>query len=169
MGRPLWQRMGLSSPSQRSPCIFISQEQGGQIIPPVIRFPLRRLLRLTGQRWSCSTPPSHGENFESQGQSQNYFTTGGLPPISSFSWEAPWDSWLVFFSRPNTCGNSPYAASSLTRGGVCRFQLLKTLASAIILRYESRGTHEHILLSQIPDSSKLEGQVPIFISPKYRQ
>jgi hypothetical protein len=28
---------------------------------------------------------------------------------------------------------------------------------------ESRGTHDHILLSQIRDSPKLEGQVPVFI------
>jgi hypothetical protein len=62
-----------------------------------------------------------------------------------------------------------YATSSLTRGRVCRLQLLMTLASTLTLRHESRGTHEHILLSRIPDSSKLEGQVHIFISPRYRQ
>jgi hypothetical protein len=42
------------------------------------------------------------------------------------------------------------------------------LASAVILRSESRGTHDHILLSKIRDSSNLEGQVPVFISPKNR-
>jgi hypothetical protein len=31
---------------------------------------------------------------------------------------------------------------------------------------ESRGTHDHILLSQIRDCPNLEGQVPVFISPK---
>jgi hypothetical protein len=40
------------------------------------------------------------------------------------------------------------------------------LASAVILRSESHGTHDHILLSQIRDSPNLEGQVPVFISPK---
>jgi hypothetical protein len=34
----------------------------------------------------------------------------------------------------NTSGYSPYVASSLTRGCVCRLQLLMVLASAVILR-----------------------------------
>jgi hypothetical protein len=40
---------------------------------------------------------------------------------------------------------------SLTRGRVCRLQLLQVLASAVILGSESRGTGDHILLSQIRD------------------
>jgi hypothetical protein len=40
---------------------------------------------------------------------------------------------------------------SLRRGRVCRLQLLQDVASVVILRSESRGTHDHILLSQIPD------------------
>jgi hypothetical protein len=56
----------------------------------------------------------------------------------------------------------------MTRGWVCRLQLLLDLASAVILRSESRGTHEHILLSQIRDSPNLEGQVPVCISPRNR-
>jgi hypothetical protein len=67
----------------------------------------------------------------------------------------------------NTCGYSAYVTSSLTRGWVCRLQLLLVLASAAILRSEYRGTHEdHILFSQIRDSPNLEGQVPVFISPR---
>jgi hypothetical protein len=54
------------------------------------------------------------------------------------------------------------------RGWVCRLQLLVALASAVILRSESRGTHDHILLSQIRDSPNLEAQVPVFISHKNR-
>jgi hypothetical protein len=72
-----------------------------------------------------------------------------------------------FFFQLNTCGYSPYVTSSLTRGWVCRLQLLLVL-SAVILRSESRGTHDHILLSQIRDSPNLEGQVPVFISPRNR-
>jgi hypothetical protein len=41
----------------------------------------------------------------------------------------------------------------MTRVWVCRSQLLLALASAVILESESRGTHDHILLSQIRDSS----------------
>jgi hypothetical protein len=48
------------------------------------------------------------------------------------------------------------------REWVCRLQLLLTLASTG--RSEFRGTHDHILLSQIQDFANLEGQVPLFIS-----
>jgi hypothetical protein len=56
----------------------------------------------------------------------------------------------------------------LTRGRVCRLQLLLVLASAVILGFEFRGTRDHILLSQIRDSPNLENQVPFFISPRNR-
>jgi hypothetical protein len=52
-----------------------------------------------------------------------------------------------FIVQLNTCGYSPYVTSSLMRGWICRLQLLLVLASAVILRSESRGTHAHILLS----------------------
>jgi hypothetical protein len=42
-------------------------------------------------------------------------------------------------------------ALSLTRGPICGLQLLLVLASAVIFRSESRGTRDHILLSQIRD------------------
>jgi hypothetical protein len=69
-----------------------------------------------------------------------------------------------FFWQLNTYGHSPYVRSSLTRGWVCRLQLLLALASTVILRSEFRGTHDHNLLSQIRDSPSLKGQVPLFIS-----
>jgi hypothetical protein len=73
----------------------------------------------------------------------------------------------IFFHL-NPCGHSPYVTFSLMRGWVCRLQLLLVLASAVILRSESRGTHDHILLSQIRDSPNMEGQVPVFTSPMNR-
>jgi hypothetical protein len=42
-------------------------------------------------------------------------------------------------------------ALCLTRGRVCRLQLLLALASTIIFGSESHGTRDHILLSQIRD------------------
>jgi hypothetical protein len=57
-----------------------------------------------------------------------------------------------------------YGASSMTRGRVCRLQLLAVLASTVTLRSQSCWTHDHILLSQILDFPNLEGLVPIFIS-----
>jgi hypothetical protein len=42
-------------------------------------------------------------------------------------------------------------ALSLTRGRVCRLQLLLAFASTVILWSKSRGTHDHILLCQFRD------------------
>jgi hypothetical protein len=61
---------------------------------------------------------------------------------------------IFFPPQLNSCGYSPYVTSSLRRGWVCRLQLLLVLASAVILRSESRGTHDNILLSQIRDSTQ---------------
>jgi hypothetical protein len=47
--------------------------------------------------------------------------------------------------------------------------MLLVLASVVTFRSESRGTHDHILLSQSPNSPNLEGQVPVFISPRNRE
>jgi hypothetical protein len=74
----------------------------------------------------------------------------------------------IFIFKLNTCDYNPYATSSLARGWVCRLQLLLALAIAVILRSESRGTHDQMLLSQIRDSHTLEGQVPVFISARNR-
>jgi hypothetical protein len=68
----------------------------------------------------------------------------------------------IFTLQLNTCGYSPYVTFSLTRGRVCPLQLMLALASAVILRSEFQGIHDHILLSQIRDSSNLEVQVPAF-------
>jgi hypothetical protein len=53
-----------------------------------------------------------------------------------------------FFFQLNSYGNSPYVTSSLMRGWVCSLQFLLGLASTVILRSRSHGTHDHILLSQ---------------------
>jgi hypothetical protein len=73
-----------------------------------------------------------------------------------------------YFFQLNLCGYSPYVTSSLTRGWDCRLQLLLTLVSTIILGSESHGIYDHILLPQIRGFPNLEGQVPVFISPRNR-
>jgi hypothetical protein len=57
---------------------------------------------------------------------------------------------------------------SLMRGGVCRLRLLLALARAVIFGSKPRGTRDHILLPQIQHSPNMEGQVPVFISPRNR-
>jgi hypothetical protein len=66
-----------------------------------------------------------------------------------------------FFFQLNTCFHSPYVTSTLTRGWVCRLQLLVALVSIVILRSVSCGTHDHLLLSQIWDSPNLDCQVTV--------
>jgi hypothetical protein len=73
-----------------------------------------------------------------------------------------------FYFPTENLSYSPYVTSSLTRGRVCHLQLLLVLASAVILRSESRGNYDHILLSQFRDSPNLEGQVLVFISTRNR-
>jgi hypothetical protein len=83
--------------------------------------------------------------------------TDGIPPISSSWGQANLDSLSVFFFQLNACGRSSYATSSLTKRFGCRLQLFLALARAVILWSESRGTHDHILLSLSRDSTNLEG------------
>jgi hypothetical protein len=117
--------------------------------------------QFTGYRCECRRGPS-------QSQSQSCFTTDDLPQITSSWRQTPWDPRPVFFFQMNTCFRSPYVIFSLTRRRVCRLQLLLTLASAVILRSESRRPHDNILLSQIWDFHNLVGQVSVFISPRNR-
>jgi hypothetical protein len=59
-------------------------------------------------------------------------------------------------------------APSLTRGQACNLLLLLGLTSAIPLWSESRGTQDHILLSQFLRLPNLEGQVLLFVSSRDR-
>jgi hypothetical protein len=93
----------------------------------------------------------HGTKSKSVGKSI-FVSSTHLEPKTRFL--SPSDSW---------CG-----APSLTRWRVCCLQLMLVLASAVILEPESCGTHDHVLLSQIRDSSNINGHVPVFISPRER-
>jgi hypothetical protein len=78
----------------------------------------------------------------------------------------------VLVSNPHLSPKTRFVLLSnsyaFSKGGVCRLQLSLVLANAVILGSQSRGTHDHILLSQIRDSPNLEGQVLVFISPRNR-
>jgi hypothetical protein len=85
-------------------------------------------------------------------ESESYITTDGQS--ASLSWnKAPiWGLRPDFYCRLTVAGFL-YGELSLTRGRVCRLQLLLALTSTVILRSESRGTRDHDLLSQIRDFS----------------
>jgi hypothetical protein len=117
---------------------------------------------------SSSPSPSTADSRDSLNcisQSQSNFPTGGLPQSVRLG-DKPLETHDCRFFQLNTCCFSPYVTSSLTRGWVCHLQLLPGFASAVILRSEYSGTHNHILLSQFRESANLEGQAPIFISPR---
>jgi hypothetical protein len=77
------------------------------------------------------------------------FTTGGQS--ASLSWnKAPIWGLRPDFYYSQSCGFVD-VGHSLTRGRVCHLQLLLSVASAVIFGSESRGTRDHILLSQIRD------------------
>jgi hypothetical protein len=101
--------------------------------------------------------------FWSTSQSQSYVTTDGQSTSLSWCEAHIWAQDKIFITVRQLwvcwCG-----APSVTRGWVCRLQLLLVLVSAVILRSESRGTHDHTILSQIRDSPNLEGQKIQFVS-----
>jgi hypothetical protein len=82
--------------------------------------------------------------------------------------------WLAVYRRSVSLGAKPlethdqyffFTWTLAVIEWICRLQLLLAVASTIILGSESLGTDDHILLPHIRDSSTLEGQVPVFISP----
>jgi hypothetical protein len=101
---------------------------------------------MEGGLWAiCVHPPPQPLK-----ESYSYFTTGGLPPISSSWHQAPWHPRPVFFFSTERLGYSPYVLSFTVAAG------------------PRRGTHDHILLSQTRNSPNLEGHVPVFISSRSR-
>jgi hypothetical protein len=131
-----------------------------------LRLPFRCLLRLAGSRWRYFTPPPHGQT-KSKAKSKlccDRRSVGQSVLVSSTHLGLTTRFFITVRElRVCWCG-----ALSLTRERVCRLQLLLGLANAVILGSESHGTRDHILLSQIRDSPNLEGQVPVFISPRDR-
>jgi hypothetical protein len=98
-------------------------------------------------------------------RSRSYVTTDGQSASLSRCQapSGPQDQIYVTFKQLRVCW---CGVPSLTGGRVCRLQMLLAVASAVILESEFHGTHDNILRSQIRDSPNLEGQVPVFISPR---
>jgi hypothetical protein len=149
----------LPQPGGPGPCIYIAQEQGGPVIPPSTEFSFRCLLPLPGLRWRYSTPPPHGSLTKVSVRVRVTLRLAVHRQSIHLGYK-PLETHDQYFFQLNTCFHSSYVISSLTRGWVCSLQLLLALASAVILRSDSCGTLDHILLSQIRDSANLESPVP---------
>jgi hypothetical protein len=100
-------------------------------------------------------------------KSQSCVTTDGQS--TNLSWcQAPICSPRPdFYCSQTVVGLLMWGALSIERMGLL-LQILLVFASTVILGSESCGTHDHILLPQIWDYPNLEGQVPVFISPRNR-
>jgi hypothetical protein len=87
---------------------------------------------------------------QSQSQSQSYIKSDGQPV--SLSWnKAPIWGLRRDLDYCLTVAGLLIWGTVLTRGRVCRLQLLLVLASAVIFGSESSRTRDHILLSHIRD------------------
>jgi hypothetical protein len=82
-------------------------------------------------------------------ESESYITTDGQS--TSLSWnKAPiWGFRPDFYFCQTVAGLLMWGALSLTRGRVCRLQVLLVLASVVIFGSDSLGILDHILLSHI--------------------
>jgi hypothetical protein len=156
--RDLWPHFTVSDsklhqPGRPGPPIYIPQQQVGPVISPDTGFPFRPLRRLAGLRWTYSTQPPHGIMWVT-----------AIPPLSLSLLLRPTVSRPVYLGMKHSSGAynqifvtvrrlqvSRYGALFLTRGRICRLQLLRVLVSAFIFGSESVGTCDHILLSQIRD------------------
>jgi hypothetical protein len=94
-------------------------------------------------------------NYEAQSVGQSVLVSDShLGPATNFSF-----SLKFFFRQLRVCY---FVAPSLTRGRVCNLVLLLVLASAV-----PRDSKPYFIVP-IHDFSNLEGQVPVFISPRDR-
>jgi hypothetical protein len=117
--------------------------------------------------WLSSESESESES-ESDSESLSELLYDWRVTANEFVWATrPSRFTTSIFFWPNRCRHSHYVTSSLMRGWICCLQLLLVLASIAILCSESRGSHDHMLLSKIRELPNLDGQVPVFISPKH--
>jgi hypothetical protein len=134
----------LSQPGGPGPRIYISQEQGGPVIPPGIGFSFRQLLQLAGLRWRYSISPPHGNLYVGLSLMLHDRWSVGQYVLE---WSTHWGSRWEFYYCQTFAGLLTWGALSHER--TC---LSFTIADGLLKRIlvsESRGTRGHNLLSQI--------------------
>jgi hypothetical protein len=111
----------------------------GRHLGPLSYFVKLPVAAITGVVCCCDPKPKLYYDRRSVGQSvlvsgTHLGTATKFSPLSKIIFRQLWVCWS--------------GAPSLTRGRVCSFQLLLGLVSAVFLGFESRGTHDRILLPQ---------------------
>jgi hypothetical protein len=126
--------------------------------------PDHRFLAASVHHWLVVTACRTTHNLDGLCQSQSYVTTDGQSV--SLSWcQAPPEFQYQIFVTVRQLWVCWCRAPSLTRGRVCRLQLLLILASAVILGSESRRTHDHILLSPFREFLNRRAKSPYLYPP----
>jgi hypothetical protein len=104
-----------------------------------------------------------------QSQSQSYITTDSQSASPSWCQAPIWHPWPIFLSVEIFFRQLRvwyFVALSLTRGRVYNLLSLLVLASAVPLGSESRGTQDHISLSQFLRLPQPGGPVPRIYIPQ---
>jgi hypothetical protein len=128
----LMSHLRLLQPGGQGSRIYILQEQGGPVIPPSTGFPFCRLLRLAGQRWGDSNPPSHGAGtkleleFFLRPTVSRPVHLGIGPPFGTLDQILSCSSFFDWQLR-----YSSFKASFLTRKRVCSLQCNHSLVRSL--------------------------------------
>jgi hypothetical protein len=135
------ERMGLLFTTAAGPC-QCSHFRVHILLSQIRDLPFHRL-RLAGLRWGYSTPCMNLSLSLILWPTVSQTVCLGIKQPSG-----AYDQIFITVRQLQVCWRG---ALSLTREWVCHLQLLLALTSTVIFRSESRGTRDHILLSQIQD------------------
>jgi hypothetical protein len=92
-------------------------------------------------------------------QSQSYFMTGGLPPITSSWRQAPWGSRPEISFQLNPYGHSSYITYSLMRGQVCLLWICLAFVKCMYRTFsESKSNQSYSMTGGLPPISSSSRQ-----------
>jgi hypothetical protein len=139
--------------SQQCP-LFLLLPSGDYLAPtPWLQMSSHSLLRLSAQ---------------SQCQNQSYITTEVQSASLYWCQAAIWGP-RSYFTTSDSCGFIDVGCSLWGEDVSIVYNNCWPSPTQSFSGSESRGTHDHILLSQIRDSTDMEGKIPVFISPRVTQ